>query len=78
MVKRLVITSTVATVAAVAGIVTPAFALLWIWMGPYSTQATRNTERAEFANTYITQSCQYRDLTGTLNDGWYFKYAPEF
>ncbi len=78
MIKRLVITSTVVTTAVVVGLVTPALALLWIWMGPYATYESCNAERIDFANTYITQACQYRDLSGTLNDGWYFKYAPEF
>jgi hypothetical protein len=78
MIKRLAAASAVVTTAVVVGLVTPAFALLWIWIGPHATFEACDAERIEFSNTYITQACQYRDLTGTLNDGWYFRYRAEF
>ncbi|SCF49674.1 hypothetical protein GA0070216_1371 [Micromonospora matsumotoense] len=78
MKKRLALTVAAITAVATLTLGSPAYALLWIWVGPYPAKAACDVERAEFANTYITQQCLYRDLTGTLNDGWYFKYAPEF
>lgn len=75
---RLVAACAAASAAAVVGLVSPALALLWISMGAYPSYAVCDAERADFANTYHTQSCQYRDLSGTVHDGWYFKYAPEF
>ncbi|WP_166380397.1 hypothetical protein [Catellatospora methionotrophica] len=78
MKTRLAVMVASATAVAALAIGSPAQALIWIWMGPYPSKAACDVERVEFSGTYITQQCVYRDLTGTFNDGWYFKYAPEF
>lgn len=78
MKRRLALFVMSATAVATLAIASPAHALLWISMGPYPTQAACEADRFEFSNTYVVQQCLYRDLTGTQNDGWHFKYAPEF
>ncbi|WBB79268.1 hypothetical protein O7606_24360 [Micromonospora sp. WMMD882] len=44
--------------------------------GPFGSQEECLRIRDEFrAIGYVTGKCGYRDLSGTVNDGWYFNHA---
>ncbi|WP_416902426.1 hypothetical protein [Micromonospora echinospora] len=46
------------------------------WEGPHGSHAECLVVRQEFhAIGWLVGHCTYRDLSGTADDGWYFKYA---
>lgn len=77
MFKRLLAVSALATTAAVAGLVAPASANPWVSFGPYPTYDDCLFVQMDFQG-YTLQTCSFWDLTGTANDGWYFKVMSDY